>query len=230
MPRPVVAWSYSRFSDYDRCAALYGYKHVQKLAEEENAAMERGNIVHKTLAQYVRGDIPLENPMSTAPIPGWTYFGNLLNELREMDPLVEQEWGFTNRWRATGWFSNDTWFRSKLDVGLIYEDNTAEVIDFKTGKKRPEHKKQAELYAISLMCRYPQIESVSVRYWYLDVRERKDAETVYRFSKENAVSLLKLWTSRAEKMLADKILAPNPGAHCGWCSYSKSKNGPCKYG
>lgn len=225
MAKAPTSWSYSRYSEHDRCAASYKYKYIDKLPEPESPALERGSEVHKTLAQYVRGDIPRMNPYDTAPVPGWTYFGRLLDQLRDMDPLVEQDWGFTDSWKPTGWFAKDTWLRTKLDAALIYEDGTADVVDYKTGKKRPEHAKQAELYAISVMCRYAQVHSVTVRYWYIDSGE----EAVFRFSRTSLKELLAKWTERAERMLRDKLLAPNPGIHCRWCPFSASKGGPCKY-
>lgn len=224
--KKATAWSYSRYSCYKTCGAQYNFRYNEKLPEESNPAMERGEEVHKLLAAYVRKDIPAYNPRDTAPIPGWTYFGELLNELRDMDVLVEQEWGFTDRWKPTGWFGDDTWFRSKLDVGLVYDDGTADVIDYKTGKERAEHGEQAELYALSVFCRYGQIKNLVVRFWYLD----SGGESVHRFSQDMAESLLKKWTKRAEKMLMDSLLVPSPGYHCKWCSYAASKGGPCRYG
>jgi hypothetical protein len=224
MTKRVTAWSYSRWSDHAKCAALYKYKYIEKLPEAESEALERGSAVHLQIAQYLRGDLPPNDP-----IAGWTYFEALYRELRDMDPSIEQEWGFTDRWTPTGWFADDTWFRSKLDCFLPYDDDTADIIDFKTGKPRPETSMQAELYAVSAFRKRKNLQAVTVRFWYVDL-EQEGKEVVYRFNREMAGEIIAKWTKRAEKVLMDKIFAPNPAYHCNWCAYSKKKGGPCKYG
>jgi hypothetical protein len=220
----LTAWSYSRWSTYDKCPKQLEYKFIQKLPEPPSTALERGSAVHADVAAYILGDLPVNDP-----IPGWTYFEGLFRDLREMSPLVEQQWGFTKQWAPTGWFGADTWFRSVLDAALIYADGTADVIDFKTGKPSAGHAQQAELYAVSVVRRYPETQSVTVRFWYLDL-EQRGKESVFRFSRDTVPALLKVWSTRAEKMLSDKNLPPRPGTHCQWCPFGKAKGGPCKYG
>lgn len=221
----MKAWSYSRYNTYETCPLQAKYKFVEKRPEPPSPALENGDAVHKTLSQYMRGDLPVNEP-----VPGWTYFAKLLQDLRSLEPLVEQEWGYTSEWKPTGWFGSDAWFRSKLDAAVVYDDGDADVIDFKTGK--PYEKataQQSELYFLSIVCRYPQVQRVTVRFWYLDVPQ-EGKESVYRFTREMAAEMLKRWTKRAEKMLSDRIMAPLPGQHCKWCPFAKSKGGPCKYG
>lgn len=225
----ITAWSYSRWSDYDRCPRLAKFKYIEKIKEPANAAMERGSAAHDTLAAYIRGDIPREVPNTPAAVPGWTYFADLLNQLRELEPLVEQEWGYTRTWGPTGWMGRDVWFRCKLDAALVYDDHTADVIDFKTGKPSPTHADQAELYALSVVHRYPHVQHVTVRFWYVDT-DHKGAERVYRFEVDMLAELLERWTRRAERMLNDTLFVPKPGRHCSWCYQAKSKGGGCKYG
>lgn len=226
MSEQLTAWSYSRWKTYDTCPLQAKYKFIDKLPEPASAAMERGSHIHDTIAAYLRGDLPEEAHYGTAPIPGWTYFGRLFNELRRLEPLVEQEWGFTKKWGVTGWFGSDTWFRSKLDAGVVYGDGTVDVIDLKTGKPYKDHAQQAELYAISIFRRYPETSHVTVRFWYIDTGE----ESVFRFSRDMIPPLLKAWTARAERMLNDRLFPPKPGQHCRWCPFAKAKGGPCKYG
>jgi hypothetical protein len=224
------AWSFSRWQTYDKCAAQARYKFVEKLPEEEGPALERGKEAHDTLAQYIRGDLPEDNPYHTSTVPGWTYFGSLINDLRGLEPLVEQQWGYATGWKPTGWFGKDTWFRSVLDVAAVYPDGTADVVDFKTGKPRPvDSALQAELYAVSLFRRYPQVRHVTVRFWYVDTAQ-EGREDVYRFERGMSPEIEARWAKKADKMLSDTIMAPRPGSHCNWCSFSKSKGGPCKYG
>jgi RecB family exonuclease len=221
----LTAWSYSRLSTYEKCGLQAKLKYIDKLPEPPSDALERGTEAHDVLAQYLRGDRP-----ESADISGWAHFGVLLNDLRALEPLVEQQWGFSRAWQPTGWFGKDTWFRSVLDAALVYGDDTGDVIDFKTGKPYPQDTaKQAELYAISMVRRYPALTHATVRFWYLDPAQR-GAEAVYRFSRDQAEAAMPKWEKKAERMLTDEIMAPRPGEHCKWCPFAKTKGGPCKYG
>jgi RecB family exonuclease len=226
---PLTAWSYSRLSTYEKCALQAKLKYIDKLPEPPSDALERGSEAHDVLAQYLRGDRPLEEPGAPSEIPGWAHFGSLLNDLRALEPQVEQEWGFNRAWKPVGWFGRDTWFRSKLDASLVYGDDTGDVIDFKTGKPYPQDTaKQAELYAISMVRRYPALTHATVRFWYVDPAQR-GAEAVYRFSRGQAEAAMPRWEKKAERMLTDEIMAPRPGEHCKRCPFANSKGGPCKY-
>lgn len=227
---PLTAWSYSRLSTYEKCALQAKYKYIDKLPEPPSDALERGSQIHDQLAQYLRGDLPRDNPFTPSVIPGWTYFGTLLNQLRDLQPMVEQQWGYNRAWEPTGWFGKDTWFRSVLDAALVYADDTGDVVDFKSGKPYSvDTAKQAELYAISMIRRYAELTHATVRFWYVDTAQ-KGAEAVYRFSREQAEAAVPRWEKKAERMLSDEIMAPRPGEHCKWCPFAKSKGGPCKYG
>lgn len=216
--KKITAWSYSRWSDYDKCPQLAKFKYVDRLPEPENPAMKRGGEVHDALAAFLAGSA--DAPQAAER------FTDLLAQLRDLEPLYEQQWGFTCEWRVTGWFDRDTWFRSVLDVCVVYEDNTADVVDFKTGKESPTHAQQGELYAASVFVRYSQVQRITVRFWYLD----HGTESVYRFARADAAELIEKWTKRVQPMLNDTVFAPRPGKHCHWCNFAKSKEGPCKYG
>lgn len=220
MSKRITAWSYSRWADYEKCPQLAKFKHVDKLREPENDAMKRGSQVHAELDAYLGkgGDVPEV---------GRKHFAALLQELRTLEPLHEQDWGYTNEWRVTGWFSKDAWFRSKLDVCVVYDDNTCDVVDFKTGKDSPTHVQQAELYAVSVFVRYTNVSHVTVRFWYLD----HGGESVHRYSRSDLAGLLQKWEKRTLPMLNDEIFAPKPNPkNCGWCAFAKSKDGPCRFG
>lgn len=218
MANKIAAWSYSRWTDYEKCPLLAKFKHVDRIKEPENDAMKNGQVAHTSLAEFLGGKIEL-------PEVGQK-FTNLLHQLRELEPLHDEEWGFTNQWIPTGWFARNAWFRSKLDVAVVYDDNSADVVDFKTGKESPTHAQQAELYAISIFVRYAQVSHVTARFWYLDF----GTESVFRFARADVEGLIKKWEKRVQPMLNDEIFAPRPGTHCKWCFYAKSNNGNCKFG
>ena len=54
-PRQFTSWSFSRYMDWRGCPAKAKYKHLDKLAEPPNAAMERGSMIHKLAEDYTLG-------------------------------------------------------------------------------------------------------------------------------------------------------------------------------
>lgn len=77
-------------------------------------------------------------------------------------------------WEPTAWVGSTTWVRIKLDALVFEEDNSARVIDYKTGKKwgnEITHGQQCLLYAIGTFYRYPEIEAVQTELWYLDKQQ-----------------------------------------------------------
>ncbi len=217
----IKAWSFSRWEAYNRCPLQAKYKFLDKIPEPPSPALEKGKKAHEVLARFMAGFAADRHEL-----PGWKHFGELMVELRALEPLVEQQWGYTDQWKPTDWFGNDTWFRAVLDAGVVYKDNTADVVDFKTGKPSPSHAEQAELYALSVLARYPSVTDVAVRFWYLE----HGKESVFEFERTVLPALKEKWTDKVQHMLEDTTFAPRPGNHCRWCSFAASKEGPCKHG
>jgi hypothetical protein len=222
MPNAVTAWSYSRLAQWETCPAQFKYKHLDKLKEEQSAAMARGDKIHKAAAVYVT------SPATTRPTE-LSKFSQLIDELRDMPAdirVVEQQWGFNKNWRPTGWFGKDTWLRVILDAGVVYPDGTADVVDFKTGKKYGTNADQMELFALATFCRYPHLNHVTTRLWYLDSGDEEVAE----FEQSDRTEMQQKWEARVTPLFADTVFAPRPNEKCLWCAFARSKNGPCRFG
>lgn len=232
MSNGVTAWSFSRWSDHDRCPLYFHEKYIVKsIPQDTSPAMERGDQIHKGVASWLRGDaegLPRDafaNPRAE----------QIFQELRQMDPksmLVEQQWGFTANWKPTGWFSKGhdaTWLRVILDVGLVYEDMTAEALDWKTGRRYDKNQEQMELFALGVMCRFVPVTNVTTRLIYLD-EKGKDIEDIEEFPATHKQKLIDKWTKKVEPMFTDKVWAPRPNDKCKWCPLARSKGGKCAFG
>lgn len=205
---------------YDNCPASFKYKHLDKLPDPPSPAMARGDAIHKSAAAYISGTTP-------QLAPELERFAPLMSELRALpDKVVEQQWGFTAKWRSTGWFGKDTWLRVILDAGVVYPDGTADVVDHKTGKRYGSNDDQMELFGLVTMCRFPSVRHVTTRLWYIDTGDEEVAE----FTADDAEKLKAKWEQRVKPMFTDTVFAPRPNDKCRWCAFSRSKNGPCKFG
>lgn len=225
MSNGVKAWSFSRWEMYDKCAYMFKGKHLDKMPEVQSPAMARGDRVHKGAAKFIteeRAELPRE----------CIKFDKQLTELALLpkeNVVVEQQWGFTREWKATGWFDGGkgtTWLRVVLDAGVVYSDHTADVVDHKTGKIYDKNAEQRELNGMAMLARYPHLEHVTSRMWYLDSGE----ERLVEIGRHELDALKTKWEKRVAPMFTDTVFAPRPGEHCRWCFRAKSKGGDCRFG
>ena len=80
-------------------------------------------------------------------------------------------WNFTSRTETTltenltptTWWEKDAWLRSILDVLILFEDE-AIVMDWKTGKRRPDFS-QLEIFALQVFSHYPNIKKVQSTFY-----------------------------------------------------------------
>lgn len=223
---PVLAWSYSRYGDYTQCPAMFKYKHLDKLPTKGSPAMQRGSDIHK------EGENWLKTP-GKRPLPAsYVNFKAEMLQLKGLAPMVEQQWGFTRQWQPTGWFGNDTWLRIICDVAVKYDDGTADIIDFKTGKMYETNKDQVELFSTSPFMKWPEVNEVTTRLWYLDVTDPSgagDNVVEQEYTRGDFDRIKAGWEKKVQPMFNDRKFAPRPSGKCGWCDFSKAKGGPCKF-
>jgi PD-(D/E)XK nuclease superfamily len=227
---PVKAWSYSSLKKFEQCPYGIQLAKVDKLKgpeRDENHPAERGNKIHKLAEDFVQGKL------TDLPKPLRKFEGDF-NLLRGMfaDGMVtvEEDWGFTSDWGITGWMAPDTWARLKCDVVVHHDEKHLTVIDHKTGKKfgnEVPHTQQGQLYAVGAFMRYPDVEVISVEFFYLD--EGKKSKKTY--TREKALKYMKRFTDRAVAMTTCKVFNPKPNKfNCQWCDFGVNKGtGECPY-
>lgn len=231
LPR-ILAWSYSRLADYLKCPYYAFLRHVQRIKELDNPAQDGGRRTHDAIAHYLTVEVGKGKLKQLPSVPeSARNFSIEMGELRTKKPKVEQDWAFDKNWNPCSWFGPQAWLRIKMDAYYLEEkklkggmvETTVIVIDHKTGKKWPDHAKQARLYALGAMLTFPDACKIIVKYWYLDLGE----ETAEEFA-GNAVEKLKQeWANASRPMLSDTLFEATPNRFCGWCHFRKSNGGPC---
>lgn len=229
MGNGITAWSYSRYADYEQCPLMFKLKHIDRIKPPGSAAMDRGSQIHKLGENYLKapraGKVPTE----------YKHFADEMKQLHGLKPRVELQLGFNDRWEPAtrsgndpyGWFAKDTWLRIVCDVDVRYEDFTADIIDFKTGKKYDTNEHQVELFSTAPFMEDERIQHVTTRLWYLDLPT--DNEVVREYTRKDYLAIKKDWTKRVQPMFNDKRFAPKPNQKCGWCHFRKANGGPCRY-
>lgn len=236
-PQVLTSWSFSRYSDWRQCPLKAKLKHIDKQKEPSNAAMERGNQVHKDAEAYIKGT-------AAKLSPELVLFKDEFKMLRAqykkkaLPMIVEDNWAFTKDWSETQW--NDwvgCWVRIKLDCAHYLEQDLLLVTDWKTGKpssyKTMEYMEQLELYALAALLMNPALERVQVRIGWTDVGEMYPLEPLI-FTRADVKRLTKEWNSRVKPMMADTKFVPKPNNLCRFCWFGQAKKaeggpGLCKY-
>lgn len=225
----ITAWSYSRLAQYETCPLQFAGKNIYKWPTAGSPAMARGDVIHKGVAKYVTGE------ESTLPRDAMAHrqMVDFINEVRQLPAeakQVEQQWGFSATWKPTGWFDRAgqpaTWFRSILDAGVMYDDDTYEALDWKTGRKYGSNMEQMETQAIAAFNKFPHIKHFTARLVYLDQNEFEIEE----FPKTHQAKLQDKWAKRVAPMFQDTVFAPRPNDKCRFCDFSKNKGGQCAFG
>jgi RecB family exonuclease len=231
----IKTWSHSRLQDFEKCKYHAYLKYVERVPEPERPlpagktehANDRGSRVHDSAEQYVRGTL-------LAPPVEFGHFETELNKLRDLfnkgAVSLEEEWAHDRDWNVTDWGAENQWLRLKLDAFVHLADDTAMVIDYKTGKKSGneiKHAEQGQLYQLAGFLRYPKLQTIDVEFWYVD----QDDLTHMRYTREQGMRFLKNFDMRAKRMTECVDFPPNPNIYnCRWCPYGPKKSGHCRVG
>lgn len=229
--------SYSRVKDFEKCPYMLWLKAGEKRSQAhmDTKAMDRGTMVHNAAEKFVLGEGDFIPEMEKFA----DYFKDLKIQYEAGGVAIEQEWGFDKDWRVTGYWSEDVWFRMKLDnfittsINLIGGDIlSGRATDYKTGKKygnEVAHSQQGQLYVLGSFLRYPSLESCDVDFKYLDhgISSRPRS-----YTRRKAMKFLSSWTKRI--LAQTEALTFPPKANkitCKWCPFGpQNGDGSCEWG
>lgn len=225
----IKQWSPSRLFQYEACPLSAKYKYVDKVPEPgpKGAALVRGEELHGHLEHFIKGwreDLD----------PKVAKMSKVATELREGfkrgEVHVEIELAITREWKVTKWVAPDTWGRFKLDV-IVKSGNKGRVIDWKTGKYKPDgdYADQLNAYSTAALSVTPELEEMSSCLIFVDHTdvpvERPEGSVV----RSKLAEQQEYWSDRVARMERDSVFAPRPGFACRWCPYRKSAGGPCEF-
>lgn len=230
----IRSTSYSRLVDFESCKLKAKLKIIDRIPEPERPlppgktehANDRGTRIHNECESYVRGKGQL-------PVEASKYFTEDFRALKrcftEGAASLEGEWAFDTDWNPVDWKTG--WLRVKLDASVILTPTHAVVVDYKTGKRfgnEIKHGQQLELYALSSLIRYPEVEHVTCELWYLDFDEIARLDV----TRDSFKRLLKAYDRRFHRMTSAKEFPPSPNLEsCRYCPYHPVRGtGDCKVG
>lgn len=206
-----LSHSFSSIKMYENCPYRYYHQRVKKsVVDQGGEASLYGERVHKFLEDRLKGDAPLPQE-----VEGYEHLVGAVEKLcKGGELLTEQELTLNIDLKPTGWFDKDAWLRTKIDV-LILKNNTAVVLDWKTGKRRPDFS-QLELYAAQVFTHHPHITRISSGFVWL--KDSAMDKSVYTREEHH-----ELWQSvleriaRIEKSLETDTWPAKPSGLCKFC-------------
>lgn len=221
----MTPWSFSRWELYNTCARWFKYRYIMKLSEPPSAPMLRGTNIHGMLERRVATKgrlIKLPNE--------FTHLSPELVRIARKNPRVELSASFDIKWNPCDWMDADVACRMKIDLLFGDVKRGLFVVDYKTGKMRPEkHVMQLELYALAMMI-LETPKSITTGAWYVD--HEGTPQWLGNYQGQMAThrkNLIKVWDEKIKPLRRDTRFAPNPSPQkCRWCPHGVTKNGPCK--
>lgn len=214
------SWSYSALSDYEACAFLYKGKYIDHIRAPKVPAMERGIEYHKAAeAAVTQGTVP----------EILTHFANELSRLHTIKAEGNQDklkLAFDRKWRRVPWAEG--WVKMIPDT-VAFENVTATVIEYKTGKEYEGHVEQTELYALGVFHAASKVQRVEREAWYFDGNYIQPHPTLL-LAELPSLQLEEAWSERANRMLTDKHFEPTPSWRCKRCHLNSDNGGPCTAG
>lgn len=212
----ITSWSYSRYGTYEQCAFKAKMLYIEKFKEPSSLALDKGVAVHAEIERYLKLK---DEPLPQCAIKLCADY----EELKAKKPYVELEVCFNKDWQPVDWFAKDAWVRIKIDA-LVKDSDYCLIIDHKTGRVRDSYEPQLELYALTGLLMFPNVNVVDTELWFVDAGRKLEGQ---RYTRDDLEMLKARWTDRVTPMLTDTIFNPTPNQYCGYCHFRKSNGGLC---
>jgi len=206
--------SYSSLKLFDNCPKNYYHQRIEKSVKDTgNAVTIYGERIHKSLELRLG-----EGAMLGREAERYEALCASIEKIAANGVLtVEEEMTLNQSLEPTGWWNDDAWLRSKIDV-LVRNGPDAIMFDWKTGKRRPDFD-QLELFAVQVFKHYPEVQRIKTTFVWL--KEMKmDHETFTRLDMPPIWQKILRKITRIEGALEHDNWPAKPSGLCNWC--------PCK--
>jgi CRISPR/Cas system-associated exonuclease Cas4 (RecB family) len=214
-----IAHSFSAIKMYENCPKRYYHQRVTKEVQDTGGEASRyGERIHEFLEQRLVNDTALPQEAEKYEVLCQT----IEKMARGGELHAERQLTLTENLTPTSWFANDAWFRSILDVLIIKED-TAIVIDWKTGKRRPDFT-QLEMFALQVWKHFPEIVRIKTTFVWLKEMKMDTEE----YSREQSDELWQNLLGRINRIYQSVEHENWPAKPSGLCRFCPAQS-LCEY-
>lgn len=202
-----MIFSYTLLNTWTICPHQAARRYIVKdIPFQKTKAMEEGERVHKAMEQRIRAKRPLPQDLDRHEL--------LVKPLDQVHVRAECKLGVTKTGRTTDFFGKDVWLRGVVDAPFLLDQNTAILLDWKTGKPR-EEPFELEIGALLLQAENPAITKLYGQYVWLQESRRGTLHNLSNTTRTwKQVHALAEDIERAE---AVGNFIKTPGPLCNWC-------------
>jgi len=227
------SYSYSQISRYIACPLSWKFAKIDKLPQMESLNLVQGRILHEKVDEYIKH---LVKNKLTSDIT-WSGLTEGLDELPEGPDLMDRfarsfvlnpethykselEIAINNKGKAVSWWSEDAWFRFKIDKVDTEEDKLI-ITDWKSGWNTDIDKFQLEVYAWGLgydknLQGLLERKIILVKNHFIRYKMEKSVEI--------PISAIPAIEKKVRKIVAQiekaKTFPAKPGSYCSLCGYA----------
>jgi len=181
--------TYTQWSLFDTCPAWFKAQYLdESVPRQESDALVKGRRVHEALEAFLKGD-------------------------GELPPEVHESWHESlKEVRSTGGFDTEIRIDNDIAYGKIDLLLTERIVDFKTGKPRPNDLKvRDQLMFYAWLYQKP----VQAELWWVE-HPRKLHRTLVSLPLAPTPTQDRVWRERITRMQTGPY-APTPNWKCRWC-------------
>ena len=206
----MIKWSYSGLKDYTNCPRqYYEVKVAKNFIKKPTQQMLYGSAVHKALEDYVGESKPLAK--------NYERYQPMLDALLEIEGerFPEYRMALNTDLQPCSFGGADYWVRGIVDL-LIVNDDTAHIVDYKTGSAKYPDVKQLKLMSLMTYAHFPEVQHIKAGLLFVahntfidETYHRDDSEYLW---KDFLPDLERLKLSHESDKWPE-----NPTPLCGWC-------------
>lgn len=146
---------------FEQCPYRYMRERIAKdIPWEQNEQAAWGDTVHKAIEKF----------FETGDFADFLYpYRDLIMQAAVIRGVrtIEAHLAVTRDWQPCKYKASDAYFRGKIDLLLLREDERVAVaVDWKTGNSKYDDGSQGERYGAMVMATYPWVEEVRTRWVY----------------------------------------------------------------
>lgn len=218
-----MAHSYSSWSTYTKCPALYKYQYLDRLGVKTTSPqMERGTALHQSVEDFILKKTEQLHPDIHKDWGEFVYKISITNLC-----YPERKWAFNKKWELVEFDDPAAYVRGVLDLACA-NPIEASVYEWKSGKLYDDHSFQRHLYGLVGFHLFGDYGTITVRGVYFDQPKKKQPPPD-EFKRKDLKAMQLTWKDRFNTIERDKTFAPNPNYGCRYCQFSKEAGGPCRF-
>ena len=205
----MVKWSYSSLALFQQCPRKYHrLRVVRDIKQETSEAMMYGTDVHAAAEVYIRNEKPLPKKFEQ--------FQEHLDIFKNIEGVnyCEYKMGLTRELEPCKFGSSKAWWRGIADLIITYQEDSAYVIDYKTGKSaRYADIKQLAILSLATFKHFPEVNYIKAGLVFLVSGDLVKTEYV-RTQVEEIWGKFSFDVSRLEKAYEFDVWNPKQNFTC----------------